>query len=285
MKAWCHVESPRSPPAGGPAGPAAAPSRLAVTLLFCCALWPAAGHPTPRPDQAAGVGPRAPVSATARTASAAHCPDRRGVPGSEEDRILVAGGKRVLTGRSQRNGPAYVAEATSDRGGDCAHATVQLYLFRDGRFVGAATPYSLPLRQAHFASFTLVDPRHLRYVVADSIAADTRCVRSRSSRPQVTTMLVPTAQGWAVRMDPLATWSYQARQRRYPLDANGHLNEGSVVVHASVDKDGFPSGIRVTQASPHAELNQAAIEFVRRGCFNPAEPGVDIPVNFSAHKL
>lgn len=284
MKAWSRMKKPPPLEACGLAGLDSACSHVAATLLFMLALWSQASYATPALSQASHPVPLL-RSATQQAAGEASCSGHRGVLVSDEDRLLAAGGKRIFTGRSQRKGDTYVAEATSHRDGSCADATVQLYLFHDGKFVGAATPYSLALKQARFESFALVDPEHLRYVVADSTSADTRCARTRGRHPQATTTLVLDAHGGTLRMDPRATWSYQARQLRYPLDANGHLNEGKVVVHVTVDKDGFPADIRITQESSHPELNQAAIESVRRSCFNPAEPGVDVPVNFSVRTL
>jgi TonB family protein len=259
---------------------------VAAALLFVLALWPQVGHPISILSETIKPAPRVLSHPTSQTVAEGSCPDEGAPPMTDEDRSLVTGGQRTFTGRSQRKGNTYVAEATSHPIGSCADTTVQLYLFRDGKFVGAATPYSLPSKQAHFESFTLVDPVHLRYVVADSTSTDTRCARTRSRRPEATTTLMLGAQGWTLRMDPYANVSYQARQPlRYPREPNGHLNEGKVVVHATVDKDGFPADIRITRGSSHPELDQAAIEYVRRNCFNPAESSVDVPVNFSVHKL
>ncbi|GGY28267.1 hypothetical protein GCM10008098_21760 [Rhodanobacter panaciterrae] len=261
-------------------------SHVAATLLFLLALWPQPGHPTPILGQAINPVPRQLPSATSQTVAEGSCPDESLLLVNDEDRSLVTGGQPTFTGRSQRMGNTYVAEATTHPIGNCADTSVQLYLFLDGKFVGAATPHSLPSKQAHFESFTLIDPEHLRYVVADSASTDTRCARTRSRRPEATTTLVLGAQGWTLHMDPYADVSYQARQPlRYPLDPNGHRNEGQVVVHATVDKDGFPADIRIMRRGSHPELDQAAIEYVRRRCFNPAESSVDIPVNFSVHKL
>lgn len=253
-------------------------SHVAASLMLLVVAWPCFGEAVRIPRQL----PRVNSDAVAQTA----CSDTGVAPKSDEDRLLVTGGTLMLTGRSQRKGGTYVVEASRHPAAACADSIVQLYLFRDGNLVGPATPNGLPSRSAHFQSFALVDPEHLRYVVADSTSAASRCTRTRSARPVETTTLLHGSQGWTLRMDPYAGTSYQARQpSRYPLDAKGHRNEGQVVVHVSVDKDGFPANLSIARPSQHRELNEAAIEYVRHSCFDPGKPSVDVPVNFSLNRL
>lgn len=125
----------------------------------------------------------------------ASCRDTGPAPANDEDRYLVTGGQRTLTGRSQRLGDTYVAEAISHPGVDCSESTVQLYLFHQGGFVGPATPTGLELAKAHFGAFTLVDAEHLRYAISGQ----------DGSEADATSTLVKQPQGWIVRTAPGAT--------------------------------------------------------------------------------
>lgn len=261
-------------------------SCVGAALLLVLALWAHGSHPTAILGEAVNAQLQLPPPINSQAVAKASCADQGTPPLNDEDRFLVTDDRRKLTGRSQRKGNTYVTEATSRPAGGCADTTVQLYLFRDGGFVGPATPYSLPAKRARFESFLLVDPEHLRYVVADSAVRDSRCVRIHSRQPEFTTTLIKGTRGWTLRMDFHATTSYQLRQPpRYPRDAHGHLNEGTVLVHVSVDKDGFPMDVRITRGSSHPELDKRAIESLRGGCFDPAKSSVDIPVRFSINHL
>lgn len=117
------------------------------------------------------------------------------VPANDEDRYLITGGQRTLTGRSQRRGDTYVAEAISHAGASCDESTVQLYLFHQGGFVGPATPASLEMAKAHFGAFILVDSEHLHYAISSH----------DGSEADATSTLVKRPQGWIVQMAPGAT--------------------------------------------------------------------------------
>lgn len=255
-----------------------------AALVLLVVLWPHRSHPAP--SATVNYVPRPLQPMHAQTDATIGCPGDAAPPGSDEDRFLVTGGERTLTGRAQRNGGTYVAEAISHPDTDCSNATVQLYLFRDGGFVGAATPENLPVRNVGFASFELPDPEHLRYAISPVDAGQSRCARSHSTSRFATSVLVKQSQGWMVRMDPSADVSYQARETvHYPLDTHGHRNAGKVLVHVDVDKDGFPTNVRITQGSSHPELDKAAVDSVRHGCFDPAQSSVEVPVNFSLSTL
>lgn len=260
-------------------------TRVGTALLLAPLLWSPSGHTTSLQPDTLSPPPRL-ASSKPATMAKAGCANHGTAPVSEEERLLLSPGARKLTGRSQRKGSTYVAEATSRAAGGCAKTTVQLYLFRAGRFIGPATPYSLPAKTARFESFSLVDPEHLRYVVADSAASDSRCVRIHSRRPTATTTLINGTQGWTLHMDVNASVSCQARTApSYPRDAQGHFNQGTVLLHVTVNKDGFPTGVRVTRGSSHPELDQRAIASLRAGCFDPAKPSVDVPVRFAINHL
>lgn len=155
-------------------------------LVLLLVFWPRHDRPRAGNDTVAYVPrPLHPLAAS----TVPSCRDEGAAPTGDEDRFLLTGGQRALTGRSQRNGDTYVAEATSHSGPDCADTTVQLYLFRSGGFVGPATPEALSMGTTRFASFELVDPEHLRYVVDDS----------GGPAAAATSTLLKRADGWVIR--------------------------------------------------------------------------------------
>jgi hypothetical protein len=168
---------------------------LVLVLVLASTVWhgdpqTASANPssvtyTPRPLQPMPDASAAPAS----------CRSAGPVPANDEDRYLVTGGQRTLTGRSQRQGDTYVAEAVSHVGANCDESTVQLYLFHHGGFIGPATPAALQLAKAHFGAFALVDPEHLHYAIS----------RNDGSEAEATSALVKRTQGWTVRMDAGAT--------------------------------------------------------------------------------
>ena len=222
---------------------------VAVLVALALMLWWQRRGPTRADERASRSGGALRAAATATDAFAAPAPDcpTTGVaPTSDEDRYLVTGGERALTGRWQRNGGTYVAEAITHAGTDCADARVQLYLFRDGGFVGPATPHGVDAKGGHFAAFTLVDPEHLTYTADAAASTQSRCERAGNTRPPAATTgattLVREPQGWTIHMERPGDTFHQPRQApRYPPDTHGHRHEGTVVIHVEVDKEGFPS--------------------------------------------
>jgi hypothetical protein len=166
---------------------------LVLVVLLAVVWWRVhAAPPTPSPAAALRYVPRplqpmapneAPTCAAAAGAS----------PRNDEDHFLLAGGARQLTGRSQREGDNYVAEAVVQRDAQCQPSAVQLYVFHRGVLVG--TPLESPL-----------DPRRVRLsrfaLSADGELTDTlqRCdARAGSCRPETyRARLQPGGGGWVL---------------------------------------------------------------------------------------
>ncbi|WP_051382813.1 energy transducer TonB [Gloeobacter kilaueensis] len=79
-----------------------------------------------------------------------------------------------------------------------------------------------------------------------------------------------------------------AVQPDYPEIAQQNNWEGKVIVKAYINADGSVGEVQVVRSSGHAELDQAAIEAVKRTRFEPAHRGeeavaawVRVPITFS----
>lgn len=106
--------------------------------------------------------PATPVTATAN----AGCMREVVPPHNDEDRFLLTGGQRLLTGRSQRKGDTYVAEAATGLDPACRPDDLQLYVFRRGVFVGTALEQAAAKASSRLADFELSDDLHLRINLA-----------------------------------------------------------------------------------------------------------------------
>lgn len=168
---------------------------LALVLVLVSVAWHAGQRTASAKPLTITYTPRPLQPMPDALAGQASCRDTGPAPANDEDRYLVTGGQRTLTGRSQRLGDTYVAEAISHAGADCSESTVQLYLFHQGGFVGPATPTGLAPAKAHFGAFTLVDAEHLRYAISGQ----------DGSEADATSTLVKQPQGWIVRMNAEAT--------------------------------------------------------------------------------
>lgn len=95
------------------------------------------------------------------SADAGHCVAAAPSPRGDEDRFLLTGGQRLLTGRAQRKGDTYVAEAAASFDRACQPESLQLYVFRGGVFVGTALESAVSAASAKLADFQLNDDQHL----------------------------------------------------------------------------------------------------------------------------
>lgn len=100
-------------------------------------------------------------SATVTSADAGQCAAAAPTAHSDEDRFLLTGGQRLLTGRAQRKGDTYVAEAVASFDRACHPSSTQLYVFRSGVFIGTALEDAVSAASAKLADFKLDDEQHL----------------------------------------------------------------------------------------------------------------------------
>lgn len=114
-------------------------------------------------------------------------------PHNDEDRFLLTGGQRLLTGRSQRKGDTYVAEAATGLDPACRPDDLQLYVFRRGVFVGTALEQAATKATARLADFELSDDQHLRVNLA-------ACKAEVCDAPVMRQVeLLHEASGWVLR--------------------------------------------------------------------------------------
>lgn len=243
----------------------------AVAAVVLLALWLLARTPSPA---------QLPVTYVARPlqpladahAAATVCPHATGTaPANDEDRFLLAGG-RQLTGRSQRQGDAYVAEAVLQRDALCQPSAVQLYAFHRGVFIG--TPMDAPIdpRRTQLVSFALDAQGRLTYTVR-------RCDgRAGNCGPAETYLarLQPGDGGWMVAYGSTsgdaAVEIISRTPPRYPPEAVRQGHEGTVLLTFTIGPDGVPLDITVAQSSGFAELDAAALTAARQWRFRTLAP-------------
>jgi hypothetical protein len=141
----------------------------------------------PRPLQ-----PLSPRRAGTADASA-ECAARAASPKNDEDRFLVTG-QRVLTGRAQRKGDTYVAEAAVSVNDQCQPSALQLYVFRHGVFIGTALDKAATLAHTRLDAFDLTDDQHLRITLADCTDRPVSCAATTVKQ----IALVPGGGGWTL---------------------------------------------------------------------------------------
>jgi TonB family protein len=232
------------------------------------ALW--VHHRAPSPVPATPVvtyvpRPLQPMAAAA-PAAAPTCP-KSAVPASDEDRFLLAGGERLLTGRSRRSGDAYVAEAVLQRDAHCQPSAAQLYVFRHGVFVGTAIDAPIDPRRSQLTDFTLDAQGQLTYSVrrCDGRAGgcgDTVTYQAHLQRGDGGWVLAygaPTA--------PVAVEIISRPPPRYPEEAIRQHHQGTVLLQLTIGIDGLPRDIAVAQSSGFAELDAAAVASARQWRF------------------
>lgn len=164
-----------------------------VFSVVALAMWmhrPApvavAQHYVPRPLK--------PLAADAPAAAAGTpCMAQTAVPKNDEDRFLLTG-QRLLTGRAQRKGDTYVAEAAVSLDGQCQPSALQLYVFRDGVFIGTVLDKAAGIASTKLADFDLVDDQHLRVTMAECTDKPVNCAATTVRQFAV----MPGGGGWTL---------------------------------------------------------------------------------------
>jgi len=127
------------------------------------------------------------------SANAGQCAAAAPTPRGDEDRFLLTGGQRLLTGRAQRKGDTYVAEAAASFDRACHPSSTQLYVFRGGVFIGTALENAVSAASAKLADFKLDDDQHLSVTLVP-------CKGEACGAPAVREVQVlHSAGGWMVR--------------------------------------------------------------------------------------
>lgn len=259
-----------------------------ATVALLIVAWRHDRPPPPAPVQTVRYIPR-PLQPLAATHAAGHpsCRDAGAAPGGDEDRFLIAGGQRQLTGRSDRSGDTYVAEAVLGRDARCQATSVQLYVFRHGAFVGTAMEAPIDPRRNPLVSFRLADDRTLDYTLGQCESGTTPCPPDEDHHA----MLQPGGGGWIMAREserPVAGVVEIIRRQapRYPAEAIRQRHEGTVMLLLTIGADGLPREITVEQSSGYAELDQAAVESARQWRFKAFKTSgattarAHIPVHF-----
>lgn len=163
---------------------------LSATALF---LWmhrpaptPVAEHYVPRPLK--------PLKQSAPgTVAATQCVAHTATPKNDEDRFLLTG-ERLLTGRAQRKGDTYVAEAAVSVDKQCQPNALQLYVFHNGVFIGTALDTAASEVNTRLTDFDLIDDQHLRVTLAQCTDQPASCAATTVRQFAVT----PGGGGWTL---------------------------------------------------------------------------------------
>ena len=170
---------------------------VAALLLSATAfaLWmqrpapaPVAQPYVPRPLQ-----PLALTAPATAAQSPAQCAGQAATAKNDEDRFLLTG-QRMLTGRSQRKGDTYVAEAAVSVDRQCQPNALQLYVFRHGVFIGTALDTAASLAHTKLADFDLIDDQHLRITLAQCTDKPGDCAATTVRQMAV----MPGGGGWTL---------------------------------------------------------------------------------------
>jgi len=161
---------------------------LSVTAL---ALW--VHRPTAQPVALTYVPRPLKPLAQEGTGATAPCAARTATPKNDEDRFLLTG-ERLLTGRAQRKGDTYVAEAAVSVDEQCQPSALQLYVFRDGVFIGTVLDKAASMASTKLADFDLVDDQHLRVTMAQCTDKPTSCAATTVRQFAV----MPGGGGWTL---------------------------------------------------------------------------------------
>jgi hypothetical protein len=173
-------------------GYAVAALLLSATALF---LWMERPTPTPvaQPYVPRPLKPLALEAPTATAASSAQCLTKAAMPQNDEDRFLLTG-QRLLTGRAQRKGDTYVAEAAVSVDSQCQPSALQLYVFRHGVFIGTALETAANLANTQLTHFDLTDDQHLRITLAQCTDKPVDCAATTVRQIAV----LPGGGGWTL---------------------------------------------------------------------------------------
>jgi hypothetical protein len=121
------------------------------------------------------------------------CTAKAPPPQNDEDRFLLTG-QRLLTGRAQRKGDTYVAEAAVSLGDNCQPSALQLYVFRHGVFLGPALDKAASLATTKLANFDLIDDQHLSVTLAQCTEKPGDCAATTVKQFAV----MPGGGGWTL---------------------------------------------------------------------------------------
>lgn len=169
---------------------------VAALVLGGAALFLWMHHPASAPVVEAYVPrPLKPLpSDDASSADApAQCKAKAPAPQNDEDRFLLTG-ERVLTGRAQRKGDTYVAEAAVSVSDDCQPSALQLYVFRHGVFLGPALDKAASLANTRLADFDLIDDQHLSVTLSQCTEKPGDCAATTVKQFAV----MPGGGGWTL---------------------------------------------------------------------------------------
>jgi hypothetical protein len=167
---------------------------LSATALFLWMQQPApVAASVARPYVARPLKPMAAAERTAAAESPTQCKAQAATPKNDEDRFLLTG-QRMLTGRAQRKGDTYVAEAAVSVNDQCQPSALQLYVFRNGVFIGTALEAAASPATTHLTAFDLVDDQHLRITLAQCTREPDDCAATTIRQIAV----LPGAGGWTL---------------------------------------------------------------------------------------
>ncbi len=170
---------------------------VAALLLSCTALFLWMQRPAPTPlAQPYVPRPLQPLSASAppiTAGTAVQCVATTATPQNDEDRFLLTG-QRLLTGRAQRKGDTYVAEAAVSVDSQCKPSALQLYVFHHGVFIGTALETAASLATTRLTDFDLTDDQHLRITLAQCTSKPGDCAATTVKQIAV----MPGGGGWTL---------------------------------------------------------------------------------------
>jgi hypothetical protein len=170
---------------------------VAALLLSGCALFLWLDRPAPtavaQPYVPRPLKPLASATSEANAATTAQCADKSAAPKNDEDRFLLTG-QRLLTGRAQRKGDTYVAEAAVSMDPQCQPSALQLYVFRNGVFIGTALDTAATLAHTRLTGFDLTDDQHLRVTLAQCTDKPGDCAANTVREIAV----MPGGGGWTL---------------------------------------------------------------------------------------
>lgn len=127
------------------------------------------------------------------TVASNQCMAKTATPKNDEDRFLLTG-QRLLTGRAQRKGDTYVAEAAVSVDEQCQPNALQLYVFHNGVFIGTALDTATRLANTKLTDFDLVDDQHLRITLAQCTDKPASCAATTVRQIAV----MPGGGGWTL---------------------------------------------------------------------------------------
>lgn len=278
--------TPTTPPplAGGPAGARRRPLLwlgAAAIVLLVGAVWLfQSAAPEPDPTQAHVYTPRPlqPLAPSPHSASATHCDGPAVAPANDEDRFLITGGERQLSGVSQRSGDTYVAEAILGFDAQCRPDAVQLYAFRSGVLIGPLLYSPMDPRSSRLDNLQLSEDGTAHFTLAQCAPSTGDCAAPVQYSAHVNG--VNDGVSFTTEHPGSGIEIISRPPPSYPASAIRQRHEGTVMLRITVDGSGTAQDIVLEKSSGYAELDQAALEAVRHWRFKttPAAGGEPPPV-------